>query len=333
VSDIMTSKVQVSIDGETVEVARSATVLEAALANDVFIPHLCHNPDLVPAGVCRLCFVDVDGRLVTSCNTLVTDGATIRTDTSEVKETVRGAVELLLVNHHRGTVDCEEGDACDLQKIARHVGIDEAKLRRLRQPDHNLAADTSNPFFEFDPNICVLCGICVRTCDEIVGVADPSQVEERADVEGKTLDDYLLLLPGAAVGGVQLEVLGQRPLRWTGEDAGRHAGRAVAASRRRALLAGVPFTAVGDPGLADFGNAANLERRRTGVEHRHRLIGRAVALASAAITTGGIAHAAIALVRTQYQAGGQEPGYRDQPDHDHPLLHGSHAPTGSGGYP
>jgi len=146
-------------------------VLEAALENDVYIPHLCHNPDLVPAGVCRLCLVDVDGRLVTSCNTPVADGATVRTDTDDVKETVRGAVELLLVNHHRGAVDCEEGDACELREIARFVGIDEARLRRLRSPEQNLASDTSNPFFEFDPNICVLCGICVRTCDEIVGVA------------------------------------------------------------------------------------------------------------------------------------------------------------------
>ncbi len=170
-TDIMTSKVQVSIDGRTVEVDRSATVLAAALENDVFIPHLCHDPDLIPAGVCRLCFVELDGRLVTSCNTPVTAGATIRTDTAAVKETVRGAVELLLVNHHRGSLDCDEGEACELQKIARFVGIDEARLRRLRHPDRNLAADTSNPFLEFDPNICVLCGICVRTCDEIVGVA------------------------------------------------------------------------------------------------------------------------------------------------------------------
>jgi formate dehydrogenase alpha subunit len=171
VTDITTSKVQLSIDGKTVEVDASATVLEAALDNDIFIPHLCHHPDLVPAGVCRLCFVDLDGRMVTSCNTPVSDGATIRTDTAEVQDTRRGATELLLVNHHRGVVDCEEGDACELREIARFVGVDEAKLRRLRSPDGQLPADTSNPFFEFDPNICVLCGICVRTCDEIVGIS------------------------------------------------------------------------------------------------------------------------------------------------------------------
>ncbi|MHC4409537.1 MAG: 2Fe-2S iron-sulfur cluster-binding protein, partial [Planctomycetota bacterium] len=154
---------QISIDGSNFAVDPSATVLEAALDNDIFVPHLCHDPDLTPAGVCRLCLVEVDGRMVTACNTPVTEGATIRTDTPDVRETQRGAVELLLVNHHRGTIDCEEGESCELQKIARFLRIDEARLKRLRGPDRTLAADTSNPFFEFDPNICVLCGICVRT--------------------------------------------------------------------------------------------------------------------------------------------------------------------------
>ena len=171
VTDTRTRHVTIAIDGRTVSAEASATVLEAALAHDVFIPHLCHDPDLNPAGVCRLCLVEVDGRLVTACNTPVRDGLAVRTDSGAARETVRGAVELLLVNHHRGSVDCDEGEACELRRIARFVGIDEARLRRLRAPDRNLPADTSNPFFEFDPNICVLCGICVRTCDAIVGVA------------------------------------------------------------------------------------------------------------------------------------------------------------------
>jgi len=133
VIDITTRKVEISIDGSTVQVDPSSTVLEAALEHGVFIPHLCHDPDLKPAGVCRLCLVEVDGRLLTACNTPVTEGAEIRTDTDAVKETRRGAVELLLVNHHRGAVDCAEGAACELQKIARFVGVDEARLQRLRQ--------------------------------------------------------------------------------------------------------------------------------------------------------------------------------------------------------
>ncbi len=166
----MTQKIEVSIDGATVAVDPSSTMLEAALEHGVFVPHLCHDPDLEPAGVCRLCMVEVDGRLVTACNTPVKEGDAFRTDTDAVKETRLGAVELLLVNHHGASVDCDEGDACELQKIARFVGVDETRLKRLRRPDQTFDVDTSNPFFTFDPNICVLCGICVRTCDEIVGV-------------------------------------------------------------------------------------------------------------------------------------------------------------------
>jgi len=170
VNEIAANQIELSLDGKTVAVDPSATVLEAALEHGTFIPHLCHDPDLVPAGVCRLCMVEVDGRMVTACNTPVAAGADVRTDTTAVRETQIGAVELLLVNHHRGRVDCEEGEACELRTIARFLKIDDHQLRRLRSPDRTLPADTSNPFFEFDPNICVLCGICVRTCDEIVGV-------------------------------------------------------------------------------------------------------------------------------------------------------------------
>ena len=131
----MSQMIEVSIDGSTVAVDASATVLEAALEQGLFIPHLCHDPDLEPAGVCRLCLVEVDGRLVTSCNTPVTEGAEIRTDTEAVKETRLGAVELLLVNHHHGTVECEEGDACELNRIAHFTGVDEKRLDRYRRPD------------------------------------------------------------------------------------------------------------------------------------------------------------------------------------------------------
>jgi NADH dehydrogenase/NADH:ubiquinone oxidoreductase subunit G len=84
-------KIEVSVNGSTIPVDSSATVLEAALERGFFVPHLCHHPDLEPAGVCRLCLVDVDGRLVTACNTQVTPGAEIRTDTEAVKETRLGA--------------------------------------------------------------------------------------------------------------------------------------------------------------------------------------------------------------------------------------------------
>ncbi|MHC4940047.1 MAG: formate dehydrogenase subunit alpha [Planctomycetota bacterium] len=160
--------INITIDDKPLSVDPSKTVLEAALDNGIFIPHLCHDPDLVPVGVCRLCFVEMDGQLLTACNTPVREGAEIRTDTAEIRETQTGAVELLLVNHHRGRVECEEN--CELSEIARFLHVDEARLERYRKPDKTLPADTSNPFFEFDPNICVLCGICVRTCDEIVGV-------------------------------------------------------------------------------------------------------------------------------------------------------------------
>ena len=80
----MSQPIEVSVDGSTVTVDASATVLEAASEHGLFVPHLCHDPDLEPAGVCRLCLVEVDGRMVTACNTPVTEGAKIQTDTEVV---------------------------------------------------------------------------------------------------------------------------------------------------------------------------------------------------------------------------------------------------------
>lgn len=167
----MVDKITLIIDGLEIKADKGMTVLETALENGIYIPHLCHHPDLEPSGACRLCMVDIEGRGMTiSCRTPVEDGLVVWTESPEVDRVRRIAAELLLVNHPAVCHDCSANNQCELQHIASFIGIEKEHLERLRSSEKTLPVDTSNPFFDLDPNKCVLCGICVRTCDEIQGV-------------------------------------------------------------------------------------------------------------------------------------------------------------------
>jgi len=160
-----------TIDGRQVSAAPGSTVLEAALAADIYIPHLCHHPDLKPVGVCRLCMVEIEGRGMTiSCTTPVEQGLVVRTESPQIDQVRRIATELLIAYHHADCLSCHKSTTCQLRRVAQFVGVDTDRLARLKVVEKKHPVDTSNPFFDFDPNQCVLCGICVRTCDEIVGV-------------------------------------------------------------------------------------------------------------------------------------------------------------------
>ena len=163
-------KVSLSIDGIRVEAREGTTVLEAAQAGGIYIPTLCADPDLEPYGACRLCLVEIEGveGLPASCMTPVTEGMVVRTDTSHVNEVRRRIVELLLSDHPDNCLTCPKNQHCELQKVAAYVGIDQQRFRKLERPP---LIDSSNPFFTRDSSMCILCGKCVRVCNEVQGVA------------------------------------------------------------------------------------------------------------------------------------------------------------------
>lgn len=162
--------VRLKIDGVPITAREGSTVLHAALENDIYIPHLCDHPDLKPVGACRLCGVEVGGRTTMSCLLPVEEGMEVKTDTPTIQSARQVAMELLVANHHMECLSCGAGTDCELLRVADHVGINRDRVARLRKPAELLPIDASNPFFSFDPNKCILCGICVRTCDEIVGL-------------------------------------------------------------------------------------------------------------------------------------------------------------------
>ena len=159
----------ITIDDQNIKAKKDSTILETALANNIYIPHLCYHPDLSPAGSCRLCLVEMDdGKLVTSCRIPVKEGMVIKTNSHAVNKVRRPLVEMIMANHHMDCRNCAKKGQCQLQKIRAFMKIDKGEIQqKLRFPEKEIALDISNPFFTRDHNKCVLCGICVRTCQEI----------------------------------------------------------------------------------------------------------------------------------------------------------------------
>ena len=158
----------ITIDGRKVEFAPRATVMETALANGIDIPRLCYHPELTPSGGCRLCLVEVEGRPAPapSCGMGCTEGMSVRTQSEDLTLLRREILDLFLSEHPLTCVTCDKNGACDLQKYAYLYNISgtsyEFELSRTAYHD-------DNPFFLRDDQYCILCGKCVRVCDEIVG--------------------------------------------------------------------------------------------------------------------------------------------------------------------
>jgi formate dehydrogenase major subunit len=148
-----------------------STVLEAANAAGIYIPSLCYHPDLSKFGTCRVCTVEANGELVRACFAHVKENMVVWTDSPEVAELRKKAVLKILASHNQDCQTCARNYDCDLQKVSAFVGISAEALANLTRDIPHSATDTSNPFFELDHSRCILCGICVRTCKEINGVA------------------------------------------------------------------------------------------------------------------------------------------------------------------
>lgn len=160
--------IELQIDGQVISCQPSETVLEAALASGIDIPHMCYHPELSVSGGCRLCLVEVEGRPypTASCGLLCEDDMSIRTQSERLSEMRREIIDLFVSDHPLDCVTCEKAGACLLQKYAYEYGVSETSYdfevsRTLYQDD--------NPFFLRDHQYCILCGRCVRVCSEVIG--------------------------------------------------------------------------------------------------------------------------------------------------------------------
>lgn len=156
------------IDGREIEIKGERNVLEVARRAGIDIPTFCYHSHLSVYGACRLCLVDIEGRgIVTSCSTAPEPGMRIKTNTDEIREIRKVAVELLLANHDQSCPTCAKSASCKLQSLARRLGVEEVRYRKVMEWQK---IDKSGYSLVRDPNKCILCGDCVRACEEVQGI-------------------------------------------------------------------------------------------------------------------------------------------------------------------
>lgn len=160
---------KLSINTIPVTAPEGVTILEAARRNDIYIPTLCDDPRLEPHGGCRLCLVQVKGmpRPVTACTTPATEGMEVQTSNEQIERQRRTVVELLLSDHPNDCMVCEKAGDCTLQELAYTYNV---RSNRFYGQRRQYTKKDLNPFIERDMEKCILCGKCVRVCDEIQGL-------------------------------------------------------------------------------------------------------------------------------------------------------------------
>ena len=161
--------IKLTIDGTTVEVQEGTTVLEAAEAAGLYVPTLCHHPQLTPYGGCRLCMVEIEGArtLQPSCTLPASDGMVVNTNTEKVLNARKFVLTLLFSERNHFCMYCQVSDGdCELQNRAYDEGMTHWDLQPNWQP---FEVDASHPFMVLDNNRCILCRRCVRACGELVG--------------------------------------------------------------------------------------------------------------------------------------------------------------------
>jgi NADH-quinone oxidoreductase subunit G len=161
-----------TLDGREVRINGERNLLELIRAAGIDLPTFCYHSDLSVYGACRLCLVDIQGRGIQgACSTPAEPGMKVRTQTEELRDIRRIAVELLLANHDQQCPTCPKSSACQLQDLARKLGIRKVRFKPVHLPKE---LDLSSVSVVRDPNKCVLCGDCVRFCSEIhsIGAID-----------------------------------------------------------------------------------------------------------------------------------------------------------------
>ena len=186
---------RIEIDHREALFPEGASVLRAAELNKVYVPSLCSHKDLSPFGGCRLCMVEIEGMrgYPLACSTIAQEGMKILTDTATLREMRREILQLILSEHPSSCLMCTEKDECrENQYTIRKAGVstgcrycpnntqcelqdvvESLGLTEITYPVYyrGYEAEHDDPFFDRDYNICILCGRCVRMCQEVRGTA------------------------------------------------------------------------------------------------------------------------------------------------------------------
>jgi len=154
------------IDGEEVSFQEGQTIMDAALAAKVYIPHLCHYPGLTPHGNCRLCSVDIGHKSVAACTTRAVAGQQIQNNTPALNEARKSITQMLFIEGNHICPSCEKTGNCKLQAMGYYLGMLDEHFPQFYQ---RRELDASHADLLLDRDRCILCDLCVRASWECDG--------------------------------------------------------------------------------------------------------------------------------------------------------------------
>ena len=190
----MPDDINISIDGVEVTTQPGKMVIEAAIDAGIYVPYLCYHPGMKPYAACRMCVVEVEGQrgYPAACTLPVADGMVVHSQIPAVDQLRRSVMEMLIAEHPDGCLTCHRIDICGPSDVClRHVSVNDRcvtcpKNERCELKDtvrylgmnlesplgykyRNIPLEVSDPFYDRDYNLCIVCGRCVRACDELRG--------------------------------------------------------------------------------------------------------------------------------------------------------------------
>ena len=171
-----------TIDNIQVRIEDERNLLELIRKANIELPTFCYHSEISVYGACRMCMVEVEGMgLVPACSTAATPGMVVHTNTQQIRNIRKMIVELLLANHNENCTTCPKSEDCKLRRIATQMGISKVRFTKTAKV---VPVDDSSDAIVRDPSKCVLCGDCVRVCNEVqsVGVLDFANRGSEAEV-------------------------------------------------------------------------------------------------------------------------------------------------------
>ena len=159
---------QLTIDSVPVDLEDEKNILEVVKKAGIELPTFCYHSDISVYGACRMCMVEVEGRgILPACSTKPEEGMKVQTNTRQIRAMRKMIIELMLASHDDSCTTCPKSGACRLLSIAEQLGVKDVRFKKMASVE---TIDLSSPSIARNPGKCILCGDCVRVCDEIMAV-------------------------------------------------------------------------------------------------------------------------------------------------------------------
>jgi len=182
------SKIVINIDGKEVQTQEGEFILNAARANDIFIPAICYLTRCSPTLACRICLVEADGKQVYACNAKAKDGMNITTTTENIEKERRAIMEVYDVNHPLQCGVCDQSGECELQNYTLEMGVDSQSyaIKDVDRSSHDWG------HIHYDPGLCIVCERCVTACKDMIGDNSLKTIPRGGD---KVADEFKAEMP------------------------------------------------------------------------------------------------------------------------------------------